>query len=95
MRAEVGDRLHVHGRVVGRSDQTWEIIWVHGPDGYRRISFVEVTGMRCLCFLGTGSSVDCCSTMSPRDFNRLALFVPTIRSIAGELSSTPNRPNCL
>ena len=33
MRAEVGDRLHVHGRVVGTPDQTSEIIEIRGPDG--------------------------------------------------------------
>jgi uncharacterized protein DUF1918 len=33
MRAEVGDRLHVHGRVVGTSDHTSEIIEVRGRDG--------------------------------------------------------------
>jgi Domain of unknown function (DUF1918) len=33
MRAEVGDRLHVHGRVVGTPDQTSEIIEVRGRDG--------------------------------------------------------------
>jgi hypothetical protein len=33
MRAEVGDRLHVHGRVVGTPDHTSEIIEVRGADG--------------------------------------------------------------
>jgi hypothetical protein len=33
MRAVVGDRLHVHGRVVGTHDQTSEIIEVRGRDG--------------------------------------------------------------
>ena len=33
MRAVVGDRLHVHGRVVGTPDQTLEIIEVRGRDG--------------------------------------------------------------
>jgi Domain of unknown function (DUF1918) len=33
MRAEVGDRLHVHGRVVGTPDHTSEIIEVRGRDG--------------------------------------------------------------
>ena len=32
MRAEMGDQLHVHGRGVARSDETWEIIGVRGPD---------------------------------------------------------------
>ncbi len=33
MRAVVGDRLHVHGRVVGTPDQMFEIIEVRGRDG--------------------------------------------------------------
>ena len=33
MRAVVGDRLHVHGRVVGTPDQTSEIIEIRGRDG--------------------------------------------------------------
>lgn len=33
MRAAVGDRLHVHGRVVGTPDHTAEIVEVRGPDG--------------------------------------------------------------
>lgn len=33
MQATVGDRLHVHGRIVGNPDQEAEIIEVRGPDG--------------------------------------------------------------
>lgn len=33
MRAEVGDRLHVHGRTVGDPDQRAEVIEVQGQDG--------------------------------------------------------------
>ncbi len=33
MRAEVGDRLHVHGRTVGDPDQWAEVIEVRGEDG--------------------------------------------------------------
>jgi hypothetical protein len=33
MHAGVGDRLVVHGRVVGRQDRLVEIIEVLGPDG--------------------------------------------------------------
>jgi hypothetical protein len=33
MRATVGDRLHVHGDVVGHADHTGEIIEVKGPAG--------------------------------------------------------------
>jgi hypothetical protein len=33
MNAQIGDRLHVHGNVVGQADRTGEIIEVRGPDG--------------------------------------------------------------
>ncbi|MEV7192994.1 DUF1918 domain-containing protein [Streptomyces sp. NPDC093510] len=33
MRATVGDRLLVHGRIVGQHNRTAEIIEVLGPDG--------------------------------------------------------------
>ena len=33
MRAVVGDRIHVHARVVGRSDETSEIIEIRGREG--------------------------------------------------------------
>jgi Domain of unknown function (DUF1918) len=33
MRAEVGDRLHVHAAHVGETDRTGEIIEVKGPSG--------------------------------------------------------------
>lgn len=33
MRASVGDRLLVHGRIVGQQDRTAEVIEVLGPDG--------------------------------------------------------------
>jgi len=33
MRAQVGDRLRVHGRTVGQSDHLVEIVEVRGSDG--------------------------------------------------------------
>lgn len=33
MHATIGDRLHVHGRIVGQHDRVCEIIEVHGPNG--------------------------------------------------------------
>ncbi|OPC80897.1 DUF1918 domain-containing protein [Embleya scabrispora] len=33
MRARIGDRLHVHGKTVGRGDRFGEIVEVRGPDG--------------------------------------------------------------
>lgn len=33
MQASVGDRLHVHGKVVGQAEHTGKIVEVHGPGG--------------------------------------------------------------
>ncbi len=33
MQAAVGDRLHVHGKIVGQAEQTGEIVEVHGSVG--------------------------------------------------------------
>ncbi|AUS79278.1 DUF1918 domain-containing protein [Actinoalloteichus sp. AHMU CJ021] len=33
MRADVGDRLHMHSRTVGQQDRTGEIVEVRGPEG--------------------------------------------------------------
>jgi hypothetical protein len=33
MQASVGDRLHVHGKVVGQAEHTGEIVEVHGSGG--------------------------------------------------------------
>ncbi len=33
MQAVVGDRLHVHGNIVGHPDRTGEIVEVHGAGG--------------------------------------------------------------
>jgi hypothetical protein len=33
MQASVGDRLLIHGRIVGQQDRTAEVIEVLGPDG--------------------------------------------------------------
>ncbi|QFG20930.1 DUF1918 domain-containing protein [Actinomadura sp. WMMB 499] len=33
MNGSIGDRLHIHGNVVGQTDRTGEIIEVRGPDG--------------------------------------------------------------
>lgn len=58
MRAEVGDRLHVHGAVVGRSDQTSEIIEVRGPDGAGPYLVRRVDGHEALVFPGADASVE-------------------------------------
>lgn len=33
MQAAVGDRLHVHGKIVGQAEQAGEIVEVHGSEG--------------------------------------------------------------
>lgn len=33
MQANIGDRLHVHGNIVGQPDKTGEIVEVHGDSG--------------------------------------------------------------
>ena len=52
MRAAVGDRLLVHGRTVGASDQTSEIIEVRGPDGTPPYLVRHPDGQEALVFPG-------------------------------------------
>jgi len=58
MRAVVGDRLHVHGRVVGSSDQTSEIIEIRGVDGAPPYVVRHEDGHEALVFPGTDASVE-------------------------------------
>ena len=58
MRAQVGDRLHVHGRVVGTPDQTSEIIEVRGPDGAPPYLVRREDGHEALVFPGTDASIE-------------------------------------
>lgn len=58
MRAEVGDRLHVHGRVVGMPDQTAEIIEVRGEDGAPPYLVRHDDGHEALVFPGPDASVE-------------------------------------
>jgi len=79
MRAVVGDRLHVHGRVVGTSDQTSEIIEIRGRDGappylVRR----GATGMRRSCFLERTRRWSTRSAGSPPEGCRFGLFEPIL-----------------
>jgi len=57
MRAAVGDRLHVHARVVGRSDQTSEIIEIRGRDGVPSYLVRRDDGHKVLVFPRTDASV--------------------------------------
>ena len=58
MHAVVGDRLHVHGRVVGTSDQTSEIIEIRGPDGEPPYLVRHDDGHEVLVFPGADASVE-------------------------------------
>ena len=58
MRAAVGDRLHVHGRVVGTSDRTSEIIEIRGPNGEPPYLVRHHDGHEVLVFPGTDASVE-------------------------------------
>ena len=58
MRAEVGDRLHVHGRHVGSPDQTSMIIEVRGPDGAPPYLVRRDDGREALVFPGPDASVE-------------------------------------
>ena len=58
MRAIVGDRLHVHGRAVGRQDQTSVIIEIRGRDGAPPYLVRRDDGHESLVFPGTDASVE-------------------------------------
>lgn len=58
MRAVVGDRLHVRGRVVGTSDQTSEILEIRGNDGAPPYVIRHDDGHKALVFPGTDASVE-------------------------------------
>ncbi|MDQ1537559.1 MAG: hypothetical protein QOE58_1952 [Actinomycetota bacterium] len=65
MRAAVGDRLHVHGRVVGTSDHTSEIIEIRGLDGGPPYLIRHDNGREALVFPGTDASVEHPAAPSP------------------------------
>jgi len=58
MRAAVGDRLHVHGRVVGTPDQSSEIIEIRGRDGEPPYLVRRDDGQEALVFPGPDASVE-------------------------------------
>lgn len=58
MRAVVGDRLHVHGRVVGTSDHMSEIIEIRGPNGTPPYLVRRDDGHEALVFPGADASVE-------------------------------------
>jgi Domain of unknown function (DUF1918) len=58
MRASVGDRLHVHGRIVGMSDRSSEILEIRGPDGAPPYLVRHHDGHEALVFPGADASVE-------------------------------------
>ena len=58
MRAEVGDRLHIHSRVVGAPDQKSEIIEVRGEDGAPPYLVRRDDGHEALVFPGPDATVE-------------------------------------
>jgi hypothetical protein len=58
MRAEVGDRLHVHSRTVGSPDETSEIIEVRGQDGAPPYLVRHSDGREGLVFPGSDATVE-------------------------------------
>jgi Domain of unknown function (DUF1918) len=58
MHAEVGDRLHVHGRVVGTPDQMSEIIEIRGQDGSPPYLIRHDDGHEALVFPGSDALVE-------------------------------------
>ncbi|MBA3418280.1 MAG: DUF1918 domain-containing protein [Geodermatophilaceae bacterium] len=58
MRAAVGDRLHVHGRVVGTPDRSSEIIEIRGRDGAPPYLVRRDDGQEALVFPGPDASVE-------------------------------------
>jgi len=58
MRAVVGDRLHVHGKTVGRADKTGKIIDVRGADGAPPYLVQFDDGHEALVFPGPDAQVE-------------------------------------
>lgn len=58
MKANVGDRLHVHGRTVGDVDRVGEIVEVHGEDGAPPYLVRFPDGHETLVFPGPDATVE-------------------------------------
>lgn len=58
MHAEVGDRLHVQGRVVGQAEVTAEVLEVHGEDGGPPYLVRYDNGHEALVFPGSDGWID-------------------------------------
>jgi len=58
MQAVVGDRLHVHGKIVGQAERTGEIVEVHGSAGEPPYMVRFDDGHTCLMFPGPDAIVE-------------------------------------
>ena len=58
MQAAIGDRLHVHGNVVGHPDKMGEIVEVHGAAGSPPYLVRFDDGHTGLCFPGPDAVVE-------------------------------------
>jgi Domain of unknown function (DUF1918) len=58
MQAAVGDRLHVHGKIVGQADRTGDIIEVHGKSGEPPYLVRFDDGHTCLMFPGPDAVIE-------------------------------------
>ncbi len=58
MKAEIGDRLHVHSRSVGIPDQTSQIIEIRGQDGGPPYLVRRDDGHEALVFPGADATVE-------------------------------------
>jgi hypothetical protein len=58
MHAVVGDRLHVHGKIVGQADRIGQILEVHGSAGGPPYLVRFQDGHTCLVFPGPDAVVE-------------------------------------
>ena len=58
MKAEIGDRLHVHSRTVGTPDRTSQIIEIRGQDGAPPYLVRRDDGHEALVFPGPDATVE-------------------------------------
>jgi hypothetical protein len=58
MHAKVGDRLHVHAKVVGQADRMGQILEVHGSAGEPPYLVRFEDGHTCLVFPGPDAVVE-------------------------------------
>jgi hypothetical protein len=58
MHAAVGDRLHVHSRIVGVPDETSVIIEVRRPSGEPPYLVRHADGRECLVYPGADATIE-------------------------------------